>query len=532
MAERKRIDPTARAVMLGMDDTKPRIRVQAGSSEGGKRYTGDSFQNFRANLGLGTNNLTTGSTYGFFPLSRNRVQLEWMYRGSWLVRKIVDVPADDMTRAGISFTAGDDPDKGAEMIKGMRNMALWKKLNSTIKWSRLYGGAMAYIMIDGQDPITPLRLETVGKGQFKGLVVLDRWTTWPVLSLLVQDAGPSFGQAEYYDVVADGMGLPRGRIHHSRMIRFDGVELPYWSRMQENGWGISVIEPLYDRLIAFDSSTTGAAQLVYKAHLRTYKIPGLRELVAAGGPLYQAVLEQIALMRAMQANEGITLMDGEDEFEAYSYTFAGLSDMLIQFAQQLSGGADIPLTRLYGQSPAGLNATGDSDLRNYYDMINAQQESRLRLPVQLVLELVHRTLFGQPLPDDFDFEFNSLWQMSEVEKAQAALNVAQAVTEVQDMISPQTALKELKQSSRETGMFSNITDKEIDNAEELPPEPPDPGDLEGMGLSGIGGGGKPGVSPGIPPKPGAKLNGASRPARPAADRKRIDDRARWFLSAA
>jgi phage-related protein (TIGR01555 family) len=493
MVERARIDPIARANMLARDAGLPkeRFRVQAGSSSPSpRRMVGDSFQNFQAALGLQANNLSNGATYGFFPLSRNRVQLEWMYRGSWLVRKIVDVPADDMTRAGITFTAGDDPESTAAIIKAIRSMGIWNNFNAALKWSRLYGGAICYINIDGQDPSTPLRIETIGKGQFTGLITIDRWCIWPTLSLLIQEPGPDFGRPQFYDINADGMGLPRGRIHASRVLRFDGVELPYWSRIQENGWGISVIEPIYDRLVAFDSATTGAAQLVYKAHLRTYKIPGLRELIAAGGPMYQAVLEQMALMRATQSSEGLTLMDGEDEFEAYSYAFAGLTDMLIQFAQQLSGGADIPITRLYGQAPAGLNATGDSDYRNYCDMTMANQESRVRRPLNTVLELTHRSLFAKPMPDDFDYEFNSLWQMSETDKAQAALNVAQAVVAVQDIIAPQTALKELKASARETGMFSNITDKEIGNAEELPPEPPEPGDMEGMG---IGGG---------PPKPG------------------------------
>jgi phage-related protein (TIGR01555 family) len=482
--ERKRVLAAQRPMMADAEPArtaKPRIRVPAGSTP--RPLTQDSFQNFQANLGLQANNLTAFSTYGFYPLSRNRVKLEWMYRGSWLVKKIVDVPADDMTRAGISFTGnGLDPKKQTKIQRDMRQKAIWSKINRALKWARLYGGGICYISIDGQDPSTPLRLETVGKGQFKGLIVLDRWTIWPVLSELVSDAGPEFGMPEYYDVVADGMGLPAGRVHHSRIIRLEGVELPYWSRTQENGWSISVIEPLYDRLVAFDSATTGAAQLIYKAHLRTYKIPGLRELVGGGGPMYQALLEQIALMRAMQANEGITLMDGEDDFEAYTYTFAGLSDMLTQFAQQISGGADIPLTRLFGQSPGGMNATGDSDTRNYYDMINSQQESRLRLGLMLILELTHRSLFGDALPDDFDFEFNSLWQVSEIEKADIGLKVAQTIVAVDGIISQQVALKELKQSSRESGMFSNISDADISNAEDKPPEPPS---LEEMMAPGI-----------------------------------------------
>src|ERR1700694_3881990 len=67
-------------------------------------HTSDSFQNFAAKVGIGTDNQSSASTYGFNPISRNRGLLEWMYRGSWICGKVVDCPADDMTRAGIEMS--------------------------------------------------------------------------------------------------------------------------------------------------------------------------------------------------------------------------------------------------------------------------------------------------------------------------------------------------------------------------------------------------------------------------------------------
>ncbi|MDR0067321.1 DUF1073 domain-containing protein, partial [Acinetobacter sp. 11520] len=86
--------------------------------------------------------------------------------------------------------------------------------------------------------------------------------------------------------------------------------------------------------------------------------------------------------RQWQSNEGLTLMDADDTYEAHQYNFSGLDNILLQFGQQISGATGIPLVRLFGQSPAGLNATGESDLANYYDNINQQQEGRLRTPLQ------------------------------------------------------------------------------------------------------------------------------------------------------
>ncbi|MGU4703904.1 DUF1073 domain-containing protein, partial [Burkholderia cepacia] len=115
-----------------------------------------------------------------------------------------------------------------------------------------------------QDMSQPLRRETIGKGQFKGLLVLDRWMVAPPVGEVVTEFGPDLGMPKYYDVLPTAIGLPQGRIHHSRVLRMDGEALPFYQRISENGWGLSILEPMWDRLIAFDSATVGAGQLVYK----------------------------------------------------------------------------------------------------------------------------------------------------------------------------------------------------------------------------------------------------------------------------
>lgn len=436
-----------------------------------KAFSRDSFNNFAASLGYGASNLASGSTYGFNPISRNHVLLEWAYRGSWLVRQVVDAVAEDMIREGISIESDMPPDEIDALMAYLDDLLIWQRLTSTLKWSRLYGGCIAAIMIDGQDASTPLNIDSIGVGQFKGLMVLDRWMLWPHLETPVTDLGQDFGLPKYYEVVGDAKGIPHLKLHYTRCIRMDGVELPYWQRIAENNWGLSVIEPLYDRLLAFHSTTQGAAQLVYKAHLRTLKIEKLRELIAFGGEGYQAVQQQVQMIRLMQSNEGLTVLDSTDEFDTHAYAFGGLSDVLIQFAQQLSGAAQIPLVRLFGQSPAGLNATGDADIRNYYDAINSQQEARLRRPINLLLDVAHRSKFGKPLPTGFDFAFVPLWQMTDEQKAEIAVNTVNAVSKaVEDaIITPVIALKELRQSSKVTGIFSNVTDEDIQEAIAAPP---------------------------------------------------------------
>ncbi|MDV7408387.1 DUF1073 domain-containing protein [Acinetobacter baumannii] len=441
------------------------------------KFTKDSFQNFAARVGLGSGNQHDQSGYGFNFLSRQRLKLEAMYRSSWVVGQVVDVVADDMTRKGVKLNGLSTP-KDSEMIdQEMDRLQVWDKLNKNIKWSRLYGGSLAVMMIDGQNVSTPLNPNTIGKGQFKGLMVLDRWMVQPTLEDLVTEMGPDYGKPKYYDVITDSVGLCNQRIHYSRVIRMDGVELPYWQSITENLWGQSVIERLEDRLTIFDSATLGAGQLVYKAHLRTYKVKKLREIIAAGGKFYDALVKQIQEIRMWQSNEGMTLMDADDAFETHQYSFTGLDNLLLQFGQQISGATGIPLVRLFGQSPAGLNATGESDLANYYDNINQQQEGRLRTPLQVLYAVLHMSVLGKPLPDSFSFKFASLWQLDDEKKANVAKGVTDAVLAAEEagLIKRSTALKELRQSSEVTGVFSHITDEEIKEADDEDPPPPGEG---------------------------------------------------------
>jgi phage-related protein (TIGR01555 family) len=436
--------------------------------------TVDSFQNFIAHVGRGTGNQHDGAHYGFNPVTRNRMQMEMVYRGSWIAGRVVDAVAQDMTREGMDITSTDDPSKLAEFDKEIARLQLWKQLRDTIKWARLYGGAVAFMMIDGQDPATPLKLDRIRQGQFKGLMPLDRWVLTPSLTDLIDDFGPHFGKPRFYDTVTDMGGMPRMKIHYSRVIRIEGVELPYWQKIAENLWGQSVIERMWDRLLSYDSATSGIAQMVYKAHLRTLSVEGLREIIGGTKAAMRGLLSNIDMIRTMQSNEGLTLLDTRDKFETHQYAFAGLDVILAQFGEQLAGAVEIPLVRLFGQSPAGFS-TGESDIRAYYDSIKQQQVASLGDGVETAYRLAYISKFGTEPPKEFTLDFKSLWQLSAPDKATVTNTTVAAIGEAfsAQIISKATALKELKALSQITGTFTNISDEDIENAESLPDPTPE-----------------------------------------------------------
>lgn len=438
----------------------------------------DGILNTPANVGMAANNLMAQSNYALNALTRNSKQLDYMYRGSWIVGAAVDAKADDMTRSGIVLSGALDLGDDEKLQREIDVCDVWHQLADGIRWGRLYGGAICVILIDGQDMATPLDPATVGPRQFRGLLTMDRWQLLPAIGNLVMDLGPDYGRPMFYTPIADASmisgqsGLINKKIHYSRVIRFEGAVLPFYQRMAEQGWGMSIIERLADRLVAYDSATQGAAQLMFKAHLRTVYIKGLTQVIAAGGPGLAALERRMASIKSYQSSEGLTVLDSEDRLEHFNNTFAGLSDMLLQFGEQIAGAIDTPLVRLLGQSPGGLGSSGESEMRNYYDATARDQERKLRWPLTKLLQIISYSTLGRPLPEGFSFEFVNLWQTSHTEQADNAAKLTGAVVQAvsEGLVSASVGLAELRKSSATTGLWSTIADSDIEGADDTPPK--------------------------------------------------------------
>lgn len=149
----------------------------------------------------------------------------------------------------------------------------------------------------------------------------------------------------------------------------------------------------------------------------------------------------------------------------------------------ISGAAEIPVTKLFGRSPSGLNATGESDLQNYYDMIAEKQEAVLRPILNKVLPPFIISTIGS-LPEDFDFDFDPVAEPTDKERADLAKcgtdNVVAAYNA--GLISQRTALQELKQQSERTGVWTNITDEDIERASDSVEPPGEMGGMPEMGM--------------------------------------------------
>lgn len=478
--------------------------MRSASAMVAKRRFGDGV--FNPLLRIGTQNTFQATTYKPKYQTIQRQELEWAYQGSWICGLAVDIVAEDMTREGIDIKA-DDPAVIDALNAMLDDCRVWDGICDALKWSRLYGGAIAVMMIDGEDMSQPLGV--VRKDTFRGLTVFDRWQI-EASTQTVQTLGPDFGQPEFYTILsgASEIDTVQGlRVHHSRVLRFEGRRLPYNLRRAYQGWGASILEPIFDRVEMFDLASQGTAQLLSKAYLRYYRVKGLREILT-NEMAREGFLTQMDYMRTFQGIEGMTIGDTEDDFQTLQYTFTGIPEVLLQFGQQISGAIGVPLVRLFGQSPVGFNSTGESDLRIYYDNVRHDQDTDLRPGLKRLLNVMYESATGAKPGRDLLFEFRSLWQMTNEQKAQAAQTLTGSIIAAlqADAIPVSVALKELRKLSDTIGLFASITDEDIDAAEDadngmMPPDvslgPDGVGLMEGLnggqqeageeGLSGANG---------------------------------------------
>lgn len=449
-------------------DSKPKIKnAPKKNKESG--YTKDAFANTVARLGFGTPNLLEGTEYPITRLTQEYNLMNSLYRSHWIVRKIIDCIPEDMCKNWISIKTQMDPEDLKRFDKVQRTTRIKRDILKALKWGRLYGGAGAVIIIEGHENILdePLKYDSIMPGSFKGLIATDRWTGLSPSSEIIEDvSSPDFGLPKYYEWFSETGEMTK--VHHSRILRFIGRELPLLERYSEIGWGASEVEIIYDELKKRDNTSWNIAQLIFLANLRVLKMDGLGEALAVGDErsqkdIYNVVSQQNQLMN----NMGLCLMDREDVFETYQYTFAGLNDIYQSFMLDISGAAEIPVTKLFGRSPAGLSATGESDMQNYYDMIGQKQGSQLEPALDKLLPIMAMSEFGY-IPNDLDYEFNPIAEQSEDELANIVDKKTTSIINAYEsgIITHKVALNELKQMSDSTGMFTNITDKDIDNADD------------------------------------------------------------------
>lgn len=362
--------------------------------------------------GLGTvKDKTTGNAFALQLLTRD--QLEAAYRSDWLARKIIDIIPFDMTREWRGWQAEQPQIEALEEAERLLNVR--GKVACALQRSRLYGGSVIYLGVAGSErPELPLNIATVKKGSLEYLHVLNPYEV--TAGEVERDPmSPFYGEPIYYQIGG------QTKIHPSRIVRFTGAGLPDPLNAPLT-WGDPTLQIVYDAVQNAASSQGHVASLLPEMKTDVIRVPGLSDILSTDDGT-KRLTSRFTYANTMKSMHNMLLLEGDGEtgekWEQKQLNLSGMPDLIRMYLQIAAGAADIPVTRLLGQSPAGLNSTGEGDIRNYYDHVAAKQNVELKPTLDRLDEILIRHALGDR-PKDVFYTFNPLWQMSEKEKADIA----------------------------------------------------------------------------------------------------------------
>lgn len=348
---------------------KPIVRVPAGSSN-----VNDGLTNVITGLGTMADR-TRGNSYSFGFI--DRYQVEASYRTSGLSRKIHDIPPYEMTREGRDWQARDDDIEALESAE--RRLGVWSKIRQALTAARLFGGAAIILGLPG-DPDKPA--PRAGRDALRYVTVVSRYqvTIGPVETDLRSDY---FGQPTYYELHSTSANV---RIHPSRVVPVIGQAMPVgalWQADNQSFWGDPLLLSIEAACKNVDAGHGNLAALLSEAKIDTITMHRLSDSLATqeGENLLQTRIRTAQLFQSMfntRLLDGGNGPDQSDRWETRQLSFAGLPDVIRAFQVFVAGVADIPYTRLFGESPGGMNATGDGQQTDFNRMIRSKQNVELR----------------------------------------------------------------------------------------------------------------------------------------------------------
>jgi hypothetical protein len=357
-------------------------------------------------------------------------ELSAMHRSDWLARKVIDIIPNDMTREWRDWQADDAAIEQIEAVEKSPLINLAAKVNQALQTARLYGGAVIYMGIDGDDPTQPLQVERIRRDSLRYLHVLSCHEVKP--GDIEQDVSSEFyGEPGEYQVTgANGAVLT---VHPSRMIRFSGAPILDRRTVSTTVWADSVLQVVYDAVTNATSAQQHVAAMLPEVKLDVITIPGLGEATKTEQGR-NALISRFTFANQAKSLLNAVVIDGNgkggdgqagEKWEQKQISFAQMPELIRQFLEVAAGAADIPVTRLLGTSPGGLNSTGKSDLQNYYDNIAARQRVELSPALWRLDEVLIRSATGSRDPA-IHYRWAPLWGLSETEKATNLKTVADA----------------------------------------------------------------------------------------------------------
>ena len=381
-------------------------------------------------MGVSTKDKTVSTIVGAKPILTEG-ELEALYAHG-IPRRYVDSISDEILRHQTSITLGGDEQENANDLiasfeEFLKATQFHHAFSEVVKLQRLYGGAGLVLLIDdGLPPEEPVDINRIRSIQ--GYVPLSRHELIPEDFTITDYTKPS-----HYRITTAQRLTPEQqgqyvnvRIHSSRVARFDGLYLPWNVRVRNTGWGLPVLQLVWEAYKRYESAMSGLESMTTDSDLFVHKIPGLFNRIATGN--------ESDLRKRLEANNlsrsvyGGMVVDVEEELQFLNRALSNIASATEPFIKDLQAATGWPASILMGDSPGGLGKEGRFEERVWASIVEQWQEVYCRTAVTEVFQyiLVSREgpARGRP-PEKWSVEFPSIFTETNSEKAALRLQVAQ-----------------------------------------------------------------------------------------------------------
>ena len=343
-------------------------------------------------------------------------ELNASYYGNGIARRIVDMIPNEALKKGVECDV--------ELYDDLERLDAYKHLTELVKDARLFGGAIMLMLArDGvADLSEPLRTGNIQR--VERLQVFDRHQLLVTADDYDHDIySPTFGEVITYNLRKKNNIYVK--VHASRVIRLDGDRLPSTPFTDNGYWHASVLQGCFDSLKSYLTAQGFSDTIIKEWSLTILKIRDLRDSYANGKEYVIAKRLNDANMSKSIAN--MILMDAEDEdFSRVFSNVAGYSDLMLRTMELVSANSGVPMTKLFGRSPEGMNATGEGDFTQWAGMVQAYQMQTLQSPINRLIEVLALQQDWKEKPDDMAWNFPTLKPLDDAQLADVRLKHAQA----------------------------------------------------------------------------------------------------------
>lgn len=358
---------------------------------------------------------------------------EYQFAKNGLYQKICSIPAQDAIKNGYEICSNNEnivnDEETSKINKVLYDFDIDAKIAEAVTLSRATGGSVLFLKLDDGEPIeNPLNINNLLK--VYGVKVYNASEVLPQ-TYYSNYSDVNFGEVEKY-IINDEKTGNSFIVHSSRLLIFDGLTTTGLVRATRNGWGGMVFDNIKDELSRYDSANRLSISILSRLSQGILKIEGLKQAVNAGeGEKMTKYLEYTDSMRSIM---NTLLLDGSDNFDLKNMTLSGYKDIIEQQEVALSAVSQIPITILFGRSPAGMNSTGDADLETYYSLVKRIQINDIQKNLESLIKIITKCKDYKIKENDYHVSFNEVKLLNAKEKAEIENKKADSLVKIANAV--------------------------------------------------------------------------------------------------